>query len=160
MAGQELTACGDRSRAREERRVGKILCATRGGEGSQRTQDAAISIANERAEEIVFIFVVDVGFLDQLAAPIVVDIEQRLEDMGRFEMARAKERASRQGVQAHALVRRGRLRDELIGAARELGASLIVLGQPSGRASVFERETLLAFSVAIQRETGIEVRIA
>jgi nucleotide-binding universal stress UspA family protein len=136
----------------------KILCATRGGEGSQRTQEAAIALAEERGGELIFLFVVDVSFLDRLSAPIVVDVEQRLEDMGRFEMVRAEERAHAQGVAAQGVVRRGRLRSELIEAARDLGVDLIVLGRPAGHSSVFEEETLKAFASALEQETGIEVR--
>jgi nucleotide-binding universal stress UspA family protein len=138
--------------------MGKVLCATRGGEGSQDTQDAAITLAKSRGDELIFLFVVDVGFLDQLSAPIVIDIEQRLEDMGRFELMRAKERAASKGVEAQGVVRRGRLRGELIEAARELGVNLILFGRPMGGTSVFEEETLNAFASAIEEETGIEVR--
>lgn len=139
--------------------MGKILCATRGGKGSQRTQDAVIDMTKEQAGELFFLFVVDVSFLDQLAAPMVVDIERRLEDMGRFELARAAERARAQGVQTQAIVRRGRLRSELIEAAAELKPSLIVLGRPHGQASFFEEETLRAFADALQEETKTEVII-
>lgn len=138
--------------------MGKILCATRGGEGSQSTQDAAIALAKKRGDELIFLFVVDVGFLDQLSAPIVVDIERRLEDMGHFELARAQERAKAQGIQAHPLVRRGRLREELIQAALEAEVTLILLGRPMGKTAVFEQETLMAFAQALQEETAIEVR--
>ena len=59
--------------------MGKILCATRGGEGSYATQDAAIALAKEQGDELIFFFVVDVSFLNQTAAPLVVDVEARLE---------------------------------------------------------------------------------
>jgi nucleotide-binding universal stress UspA family protein len=119
-----------------------------------------IAMTKAQAAELVYLFVVDVSFLDQLAAPMVVDIERRLEDMGRFELSRAKERARGQGVRAEAIVRRGRLRSELIEAAAELRPSLIVLGRPHGRASFFEEETLRAFADALQEETRVEVIIA
>ena len=43
--------------------MGRILCPTRGGEGSYRTQDAAIAMAKERGDELVFLYVVDLDFL-------------------------------------------------------------------------------------------------
>jgi hypothetical protein len=54
--------------------MAKILCATRGGEASYRTQDAAVALAKERGDELVFLFVADISFLNQTAAPLVVDI--------------------------------------------------------------------------------------
>jgi nucleotide-binding universal stress UspA family protein len=139
--------------------VGKILCATRGGEGSQATQDRAIALAREHGDELVFLFVVDISFLSQMAAPIVVDVESRLERMGQFQLAVAQERAAVQDIQVQTMVRRGRLRSELALAAQELGATLIVLGRPSRQTAVFEHDTLQAFAAGLRAETGIEVRI-
>lgn len=139
--------------------MGTILCATRGGEGSQATQDRVIELAQERGDGLVFVFVVDITFLSQLAAPVVVDVESRLEAMGRFQLAMAQERAAAQGLQAGAVVRRGRLRAELIAAARELGATMIVLGRPLGQTAVFETDTLQVFATGLEAETGIEVRL-
>lgn len=139
--------------------MGKILCATRGGEGSQRSQESVIALAKKRGDELVFVFVADVSFLNQTAAPLVVDVELRLEQMGHFELARAKERAAAHGVEAQTVVRRGRLRLELAAAAREMDATLIVLGRPLGQTAVFEEETLQAFAAALLAETGIEVRV-
>jgi nucleotide-binding universal stress UspA family protein len=139
--------------------VGKILCAIRGGEGSYPTQDAAIALAKEQGDELVFLYVVDVSFLNQTAAPLVVDVDAALEKMGRFQLAMAQERAAAQGVEAHTAVRTGRLRPELVTAATELGANLIVLGRPYGETAVFEEATLLAFAAILRSETGAQVRI-
>jgi nucleotide-binding universal stress UspA family protein len=139
--------------------VGIILCATRGGEGSQRTQDGAIALAQERGDQLIYLFVVDSSFLNQLAAPVVVDVEARLEQLGRFQLAQAQERAAAQGIQAGAMVCHGRLRAELVAAAREVGATTIVLGRPLGRAAIFEDDTLQAFAQGLAAESGLEVRI-
>ena len=139
--------------------MSKILCATRGGEGSQATQERAIDLTRERGDELVFLFVVDISFLSQIAAPIVVDVESRLEKMGQFQLAVAQERAAAHDIQVQTMVRRGRLRSELVSAAQELGATLILLGRPSQHTAVFEHDTLEAFAVGLQAETGIEVRI-
>lgn len=134
--------------------MGKILCATRGGEGSQTTQDRAIDLARERGDELIFLFVADISFLSQMAAPIVVDVESRLEKVGQFQLAVAQERAAAQDVQAQAIVR-----PELASAAQELGATLIVLGRPSRHTAVFEHDTLQAFAAGLEAETGTQVRI-
>ena len=139
--------------------MGKILCAIRGGEGSYPTQDAAIALARERGDELVFLYVVDVSFLNQTAAPLVVDVDAALEKMGRFQLAMAQERAAAQGVEAHVASRTGRLRPELVAAATELGVELIVLGRPLGETAVFEQATLQAFAAILQSETDADVLI-
>ena len=127
--------------------MGKIICATRGGEGSRQTQDGAIVLAKERSDELVFLYVVDVSFLNTTAAPLVVDVESRLEQLGRFQLTMAQERAMAQGITAQAIVRRGQLRSELVAAAQEIGATLIVLGHPLMRTVVFDEKTIQALTI-------------
>jgi nucleotide-binding universal stress UspA family protein len=139
--------------------MGRIVCATRGGEGSKRVQDGAIALAQERGDDLVFLFVVDTSFLNQMAAPLVVDVGARMEQMGRFQLVRAQERAAAQGIETYAVVRRGRLRLELVAVAHELDATTILLGRPLGSTAIFEEDTLQAFAAGLEAETGIEVRI-
>ena len=91
--------------------MGKILCATRGGEDSQRTQQAAIALAKEQGDELIFLYVADASFLDRIAAAVVVDVQAELEQMGRFQLAMAQEQAAEQGVDAQIAIRHGHLRD-------------------------------------------------
>ena len=139
--------------------MGKILCATRGGEASYRTQDAAIALAKERDDTLLFIYVVDLHFLDKTAAPIVVDVENEVAKMGRFLLLMAKERAAEQGVAADAICHKGEVREELKNAARQEGVSLVVLGRPAGEESVFKLAGLEAFATEIGAETGVEAVI-
>jgi nucleotide-binding universal stress UspA family protein len=139
--------------------MGRILCATRGGVGSYETQDAAAALARERGDELLFIYVVDTSFLNQTAAPLVVDVEARLEKMGRFQLTMAQERAAALGVRAQALVRRGHLRTELAVTAQELAVDLIVLGHPVNEGAFFDQDALQSLASALEREAGIEVLI-
>jgi nucleotide-binding universal stress UspA family protein len=139
--------------------MGKILCATRGGEASYPTQDAVIALAKERGDELVFLYVADVSFLNQMAAPLVVDVESRLEKLGQFQLVMAQERAAAQGVIAQAIVRKGQLRAELVAVAQEIGATLIVMGRSLGPDAAFENATLKVFATDLQTETGVEARI-
>jgi nucleotide-binding universal stress UspA family protein len=139
--------------------MGKILCATRGGEASHRTQDAAIALAKQGNDELIFLFVADVSFLNQTAAPLVVNVEARLARMGRFQLAMAQERAARQGVIAQAIVRQGKLRAELVAVAKELEVNLIVLGRPLDKEAIFDEIALQAFATGLETVTGAEVRI-
>ncbi|MGD2027631.1 MAG: universal stress protein [Anaerolineales bacterium] len=133
-----------------------ILCATRGGESSYRTQQAAIALAKERGDEILFLYVLNLDFLDKTAAPIVVDIESELAEMGRFFLLMATERAAQQGVSVRTAIRKGAVREEIIQSVAEEDAVLVVLGRPTGKQSAFEMESMEAFAAEIERVTGAE----
>ena len=139
--------------------MGKIMCATRGGEASYRTQDAAIALAKERGDTLIFLYVVDLRFLDKTAAPIVVDVEGEINKMGEFLLLMAQERAAEQGVRADTICRKGELRQELKNAAHAKDVSLVVLGRPAGAESVFELAGLQALAAEIEAETETPVNI-
>lgn len=139
--------------------MGKILCATRGGEASYQTQDKAIALAKERGDTLLFLYVVDLHFLDKTAAPIVVDVGNEVTKMGEFLLLMAKERAAEQDVLAETISREGEVREELKKATHNEGVSLVVLGRPAGEGSVFKLADLQAFAAEIEAETGVETRI-
>ncbi len=139
--------------------MGMILCATRGGEASYPTQDTVIALTKEQGDELVFLYVADISFLNQTAAPVVVNVESRLEKLGHFQLVMAQERAAAQGIKAQAIVRTGHLRAELIAVAKEIGATIIVMGSSLGPDAAFEDLALQAFAADLQTETGVEVRI-
>jgi len=133
--------------------MGLILCATRGGEASYRTQQAAISLAKEIGDDIVFLYIIDLHFLDKTAAPIVVNIENELDQMGQFFLLMAKERATKQGVEVYTITRRGKVREEIINAILDEGATRVVLGRPAGKLSAFQASSLQSFAAEIERVT-------
>lgn len=140
--------------------MGKILCATRGGEESEETQAGAIALAGERGDELIFLYVADVSFLNRIAAPLVVDVEAELDRMGRFQLAIASQQAAAKGVKSRAIVRHGRLRDELVAVAREVGATLVILGRPRAGSPVFDDDhSLRSFMARLAERTGAEVRV-
>ena len=139
--------------------MGKILCATRGGEASYTTQDAVIALAKEQGDELVFLYVADISFLNNMSAPMVIDVESRLEKLGRFQLVMAQERAAEQGVAASTICHKGKVQEELKNAARQEDVSLVVLGQPVGEESIFQSASLKAFAAEIEAETGTPVRI-
>jgi hypothetical protein len=139
--------------------MGKILCATRGGEASYRTQDKVIALAKERDDDLLYLFVVDTHFLDKTAAPILVNVENDIAEMGEFLLLVAKERAAAQGVEAGTLIREGAVLEQLKQAALEQEVSLIVLGRPTGEESLFDMGELEKRAQSIEADTGIEVQI-
>ena len=137
-----------------------ILCATRGGEASIRTQEYAIAQAKERQADIVFFFVFDVKFLSHTGAPIMLNVAAtELEHMGEFLLLMAKERAENAGVQASTLTKYGVFNEALIEAAEEIDAQLIILGSP-GEGAVTERGNLEKLVESVQERTGIDTVIA
>jgi hypothetical protein len=140
--------------------MGKILCATRGGEQSYRTQDAAIDLALERGDELVFIYVVNVDFLRKTRRAVRPDVvTAEMARMGSFLLGIAQERAVKQGVAAEVVLRHGRLRDQLMDAVRDEQANVVVLGKPLSTTGVFALRGLQALAAELEAETGIEVFI-
>ena len=135
--------------------MGKILCATRGGEASYRTQDKAIALAKKRGDTLLFLYVADLRFLDKTAASIVVDVAKEIEHMGEFLLAMAQERAREAGVEASLVTRKGDVRQQIKAVAVEEGVDLVVLGRPTDETSRFKLESLRAFAAEIEEETGI-----
>ena len=134
-----------------------ILCLTRGGKASRPNQDRAIAIARERGDEVLFLYVSDVRFLDQLASPILVDVQEELDEMGEFMLAMAQERAEKAGVRARTEVRRGVFREALQAAIQEHHAGTVVLGssaEGTGLTSLSFRQDLIAW---LHQQTGVEV---
>ena len=138
----------------------KILCATRGGEASQRTQDKVIAMAKEEGATILFLYVVDVEFLRLTARGVRPDVVlAEMEHMGEFLRARACERAAAQGVQAETCQRHGPLLEALESATRDEGADAIAFGRPAGPQSSFSLADLERLTAQIEEDTGIRTYI-
>jgi nucleotide-binding universal stress UspA family protein len=142
--------------------MGRILCPTRGGEGSYRTQDAAIAMARESGDELVFLYVVDLDFLNRTERAVRPDVvAQEMTRLGEFLLSMAQERAQNQGIEARYILRQGNVQAEIKAAAIEEEATMVVLGQAAedDPACTFAPEGLLKFAQEIQTETGIEARV-
>lgn len=142
--------------------MGKILCPTRGGEASYRTQDAAIAMAKERTDELLFLYVVDLEFLSKTERAVRPDVVAReMMHMGEFLLTMAQERARKQGVEAGYVLRQGDVRAEIKAAAVEEGATMVVLGQAVGDEPecAFAPASLVELAEEIEAETGIEARV-
>ena len=63
--------------------MGLIVCATRGGEASRRTQERAIVLARERSDELVFLCVVDPNFAGPQSEAVAAALEDELKRLGR-----------------------------------------------------------------------------
>jgi nucleotide-binding universal stress UspA family protein len=133
-----------------------ILCLTRGGEASYPNQDGAIAIAKDLDEELLFLYISSVQFLDYSAAPKVVDIESELDEMGEFLLVMAQERARKAGVMADILVRRGNFSEVLKDVVQEYPIETVILGSSTGDTGVITEEYISEITEEISREYDVE----
>jgi nucleotide-binding universal stress UspA family protein len=133
-----------------------ILCPTRGGQSSIPNQQWAISLAKERSAELVFLYISNVRFLDRTSGPLIVDISDKLDEMGEFFLAMAQERAAQAGIEAQTIVRQGDFQEALTAVIQELGRDTVVIGQAIHGTGVTTESymTVLADSV---KQTGAEL---
>ncbi|MBC7251063.1 MAG: universal stress protein, partial [Anaerolineae bacterium] len=62
----------------------KILCATRGGEASRRTQERAIALARQHNAELIFLYVFDLDFLERVQAATIPTVAKDMQHMSEF----------------------------------------------------------------------------
>ena len=141
--------------------AGPIVCATRGGEVSRRTQEQAVELAHERGASVIFFFVVDVRFADNLNEDLKKALNDEMARLGRTLLSIARYRAERNGVKADTCVRHGTVSETLQTYLTEVGASALVMGtpRPDSDQHSFKLEEVPAFAHKIEEETGIEVII-
>jgi nucleotide-binding universal stress UspA family protein len=136
-----------------------IVCATRGGEASRRTQEMAIALARERSAPLVFFFVVDTNFARPTNQALAEALVDELERLGTRLLCIARARARDQGVSADIVVRHGAVRPTIEGFLREVSASTLVLGAPGtgSEKKAFTPVELPQFVQEIGASTGVEV---
>lgn len=155
------SSSGQRSGSLDVHKPSVIVCATRGGEASHRAQDRAIELAKQHNARLIFLYIVDLEFVSDTAAPIVVDVEREVRGMGHFLLLMAKERAQAQGVEADIAIREGKVREAIQDFIREAKADMLVLGRPRSGAvkQVFNEQELTPFALAVQQALGIPVLV-
>jgi nucleotide-binding universal stress UspA family protein len=119
-------------------------------------------MARESGDELVFLYVVDLDFLNRTERAVRPDVvAQEMTHLGEFLLSMAQERAHKQGIQAKYILREGDVQEEIKAAAVEEEATMVVLGQAAedDPACTFAPEGLLRFAQEIQTETGIEARV-
>ena len=135
-----------------------ILCPTRGGQSSIPNQQWAISLAKERDAALTFLYISNVRFLERASGPLIVDISDKLDEMGEFLLAMAQDRAAQADIEADTIVRQGDFQEALTAVIQEINADTVVIGQAaSGTGATTEGYmTILAAAV---KQTGAELFI-
>ena len=133
-----------------------ILCPTRGGKESHPNQDFAINLAKERGADLLFMYVSNIQLISRSAPPIVVDIEEELDELGDFLLSMAQERAEKSGVPAKATVRRGVFTKVLREVIEENQITTVILGSSRKETGIVTYEHLQELSTELSQELGVE----
>jgi nucleotide-binding universal stress UspA family protein len=133
-----------------------ILCPTRGGQDSYPNQDKAIALAKERGVELLFLYVTNVEFLGLTAAPILVDVEHELDEMGEFMLMMAQERADQAEVTSSTIVKHGQFQEVLVEVINEYNISTVVMGFSTGGTGVVTESYIQGLVDEIGSKTGVE----
>jgi len=135
----------------------EILCPTRGGKESQPNQDFAINLAKTRGVGLLFLYVSNIQLLSRAGPPIVVDIEEELDEVGDFLLSMAQERAGKAGVESRSAVRRGVFSKILKEVILENKVKTVVLGSsPQNTTGLVSFEHLQEMSRELSAEMGVE----
>ena len=134
-----------------------ILSPTRGGESSVLNQDRAIALAKERNAELIFLYVSDVQFENELPQETLANVAAELEDLGQFILTMAKERAAQEELKAETLVLSGNFRQVLDKVIKENNVDTLILGSPVEEGSVTTPAFLLQLSKELVKEYSLDV---
>ena len=133
-----------------------ILCPTRGGKESHPNQDFAIELAKERSANLLFMYVSNIQLISRSGPPIVVDIEEELDELGDFLLSMAQERAENSGIPADVTVRRGIFSDVLREVIVENKVNTVILGSSSQETGIVSYEQLQELSEELSTEMDVE----
>lgn len=139
-----------------------IVCAIRGGPNSQPTIDKAISLSQDKNQQIYFLYVVNLDFLVHTEIGRSQIFYDQLDQMGEFILLMAQEQAKGKNVSAEGIIKHGQVREEIIGLAKEVQANYVVLGVPQGEEEndVFIKGKIGEYGKRIETETGAKVIFA
>ena len=140
--------------------MGPVVCATRGGEASRRTQERAVALAKERGARLIFLCVVDPDFAAQKDEALKEAVRGELRRLARSLLSIAKTRAREQGVEAETAVRFGPVWPTIEGFLQEVGAATLVIGAPRAGDEPTSAAGIEQFVEEVRQTTGAEVVVA
>jgi nucleotide-binding universal stress UspA family protein len=139
--------------------MGPIVCATRGGEASRRTQERAIALAGERQAPLIFLCVFDPSFAERLDDTLADAVKKEQQWLGRALLGIAQARARAQGLDAESAIRSGPVLETIEDYLCQVGAAMLVIGEPKTDSSLaaFASNRVHQFAECIRQDTGVEV---
>ena len=139
-----------------------VVCAIRGGPASQLTIEEAISLAKQTGQQLHFLYVVNLDFLERSASSRTHTIMAEMRQMGEFILLTAQSQAGDQDVDAIGTVRDGNVTMEIVRYCKEIAADYIVLGSPTheGEENVFTIKKIKSFAEKLEGDSGAKVVFA
>lgn len=138
----------------------KLVCATRGGEGSRAAQLAAIAQAQAENAALTFLYVVDPHSLAGVDESLETAVSAELRWMGQTLLQIAQNRARAAGLDTEICIRHGRTTDQISHFLQDTHADLLILGTPRGTtANVFGDDAIEQFAAAIRQQAKIPVKL-
>jgi len=136
-----------------------IVCATRGGQVSRRTQKRAIVLAKERDAELIFLCVVDPTFAGPVNESLAAALKDELKRLGRSLLSIAQTRAREQGVVTQAVTRCGPVWQNIEEYVREVDADTLVIGSPrtESTSQAFSPGDVHRFAETMLQSTDVEI---
>ncbi|MBN1179007.1 MAG: universal stress protein [Anaerolineae bacterium] len=136
-----------------------IVCATRGGQASRRTQEKAIALAKERGANLIFLCIADPSFAPLADDALEAALSDELTRLGRSMLYIAQARARKQGIEATAIVECGPVWDKIEGFLKDKNAQTLVIGAPEEDVMLqaFGAEKIHKFVERIEENTGVDV---
>jgi nucleotide-binding universal stress UspA family protein len=145
---------------RTNRDTGGIVCATRGGEGSEPTIQHAVDLARGRGVRLTFLYIADLEFMKRASMGHTSRAAEELRKLGEFIMMTLVEQAQAEGVEADFAVRKGRFRDELLHYLEETRPAVLVLGCPQPDTCYFDPRGISQLAQEVQELTDVQVELA
>ena len=137
----------------------RIVCATRGGQGSEPTVQGAIELARERGIRLTFLYIVDLEFMKYTTAGHTGLVAEELRKMGEFIMLTLVEQAQEKDIEADFATRKGRFREELLRYLEETRPATLVLGSSKPGTAYLDADKLDHLVQEIEEQTDVLVEL-
>jgi nucleotide-binding universal stress UspA family protein len=115
--------------------ISKILVASDGSETARKACEYAVALAGRLGAGVVFLFVIDENVFSRPVIPVsmtathmIDSVEAYFRDVAETVLKDLEDFARKEAVTAEAVVRKGHPVEEIVKAAQESGADLIVVG--------------------------------
>ncbi|MCL4871544.1 MAG: monovalent cation/H(+) antiporter subunit G [Anaerolineae bacterium] len=139
----------------------RILCPVRGGPDSQYLYTKAIQLAKKNRGELTFLHVINRDLIEAMSGPAeAIGVLEQLKTLGESVIAAAQNQAQTEGVVAKGQVVTGDLKTEIIHTAKEINATIILLGYPMiSKAADREAAEKRLWMLVEQLEKALEVQV-
>ena len=139
-----------------------IVCAVRGGPGSNPTIQRALALGREQNLPVYFLYVVNLDFLAHTSSKRLKTAKEEMRRLGEFILLKAQKQADESGVKAESITREGKVREEILQLCKEKQADFTILGHQSSdlENNVFSQQQFQQFIQRLEKETGVKVVIS